>query len=79
MEEQRIVLQINGMTCEGCAQGITYSLKRLAGVKQVKVDWRTGLAEVAFDPGLTDPQEILAGSAFGGHFSAELSNDSRSG
>ena len=77
MAEETIVLQIRGMTCEGCAQGITYSLNRSKGVKQVKVDWRTGLGEVAFDPARTGPQEILADPAFGGHYSAQLSATSR--
>lgn len=74
MAEETIVLEIKGMTCEECAQSITYSLKRAKGVQNVKVDWRAKLGEVAFDPTLIGPQEILDHPAFGGQFGAQLSS-----
>ena len=77
MAEQTIVLQIKGMTCDGCAQGIAYALKQSKGVKHVKVQWRAGLGEIAFDPTLTDPQEILAAPVFGGQYSAQPSTAGR--
>ena len=77
MGEQTIMLEIQGMTCEGCAQGITYALKQSKGIRQVKVDWRAGLGEVAFDTALTSPEEILADPVFKGHYSAQLSTAAR--
>ena len=74
MAEETVVLQIEGMTCDGCAQGITHSLKRAKGIKRVKIDWRAGLGKVAFDPVETDQQEILENRAFAGHYRARLSS-----
>ena len=59
MSETRVVLKIRGMDCEGCAQTIGHSLKRIQGVQEVKIDWKTGLGEVSFDAGLTSEAEIL--------------------
>lgn len=44
-----------GMTCDGCAQ--TY-LKQDQGVKEVSIDWRSGIAEITIDPEATDEEKI---------------------
>ena len=41
--------QIAGMSCTGCAQGITSELKRLPGVASAEVTFRNKLAIVAYD------------------------------
>lgn len=64
MEESRIVLKIEGMDCEGCGQALSHSLKRIKGVREVKIDWREGVGEVAFDPGMTNPDQILSNPVF---------------
>ena len=72
MAEAKAVLQIEGMTCDGCAQAIQYSLKRKKGVKQVKVNWRTGQGEVTFDTEETSELDILENPVFRRHYKASL-------
>ncbi|MBI2886090.1 MAG: heavy-metal-associated domain-containing protein [Chloroflexi bacterium] len=72
MAEQTVQLQIEGMTCEGCAQGIEHGLKRNKGVRRVRVDWRTGLGEVLFDSEATSEQEILENPVFQRHYKATM-------
>lgn len=72
MAEQIITLQIEGMTCDGCAQGIRYALKRQKGVKTIKIDWRGGMGEVTFDTADTSEQDILENPVFAGHYKASL-------
>ncbi len=72
MAEQTIVLQIEGMTCDGCAQSITHALKRAPGIKQVKVDWRAGTGEVTFDALEADEQDILGHRIFTAHYRASV-------
>ena len=71
MSEEKVLLQIEGMTCDGCAQTISHSLKRDEGVKQVKVNWRTGQGEVTFDTEETSELDILENPAFR-HYKASL-------
>lgn len=70
MSEGKVLLQIEGMTCDGCVQTITHFLKRDKGVKQVKVNWRTGQGEVTFDPEETSELGILENPAFRRHYKA---------
>lgn len=74
MADEKVLLQIEGMTCDGCAQTIERSLKRDKGIKKVKVDWRSGAGEIVFDPGETDEQEILENRVFQGHYKAQISS-----
>lgn len=72
MSAETIVLQIEGMTCDGCAQGIQHALKRAKGVRAVKVNWRTGQGEVSFDPTETNELDILENPVFRRHYKASL-------
>lgn len=51
---QELELEINGMVCAFCAQGIERSLKRDPAVKDVKVD----LGEMRVDVSLHEGQEL---------------------
>lgn len=73
------MLQIKGMTGDGCTQEMTYSLKRSTGGKQVKVDWRLGLREVVFDPALTVARGSSLTQFSDVQYSAQLSTTSGSG
>lgn len=68
-----MLLQVEGMTCDGCGQTIQYVLKRAKGVKRVEVDWRAGVAEVTFDREVTDQEAILDHLIFRGRYQARLS------
>lgn len=72
MAEEKVLSQIAGMTCEGCAQGIQNALKRVKGVNAVKVNWRSGQGEVTFDTHDTSELKILEHPIFQGHYSACL-------
>lgn len=68
-------MAITGMTCEHCARTIRNHLLKAPGVKQVEIDWQTGFAEVAFDPGVTAPAAILENLVFRQHYSARVVPD----
>jgi len=72
--ETKVVLKIQGMSCDGCSQSIEHSLKRQRGVKGVKVNWRTGTGEVVFDPEETKVEDILENRIFQGHYKAQATS-----
>lgn len=69
---ETIVLAVEGMTCQGCAQSLASSLKRQRGVLDVRVEWQSGRAVVVYDPELTGPEDIVASPTFQGPFRARL-------
>jgi copper chaperone CopZ len=52
------VLGIEGMTCDNCVKILTRALKRVNGIKEVKVDRESARAEVTFDTTKTDMAAI---------------------
>lgn len=56
---QNITLTIGGMTCQGCANGVSRALKSVAGVAQVQVDLAAHRAEVAFDATQTNTAALI--------------------
>ena len=56
---QNITLTIVGMTCQGCANGVSRALKSVAGVDQVQVDLAAHRAEVAFDATQTNTAALI--------------------
>ena len=52
-------LKIEGMHCAGCAGGIVNQLKRLKGVREAKVDAKTKLGEVKYDPSAVKPAALV--------------------
>ena len=55
---ERISISIGGMSCGGCVNSVRNALARIPGVQvdQVKV----GMATVAYDPDMTDPEQLRA-------------------
>jgi len=45
---QKVTLQIEGMSCQHCVQTVTEALKSLAGVRSVRVDLSQDQAVVKF-------------------------------
>jgi len=45
-----IAIQVDGLSCPFCAYGLEKNLKRVSGVKAVKIDMKTGKATVALKP-----------------------------
>lgn len=46
---QKAVLNVSGMTCGGCASEVKSALMKVDGVKECKVSWKDGKAEVGFN------------------------------
>lgn len=48
------VLKINGMTCQMCVKHVTRALEGVEGVTHVEVNLEPGIAQVTYDPTVTD-------------------------
>ena len=53
-------LKVSGMTCGGCAQMVEKGLLKVAGVKEAKVDWKTGDVKVQYDQNKITPEKTVA-------------------
>lgn len=42
-------IKIQGLTCEACVKLSTFKLKKIAGVTEAKIDFKTGLTEILAD------------------------------
>lgn len=47
---ERIILEIKGMHCQGCADWIARSIEQIEGVSEAKVTHELNLAEIYTDP-----------------------------
>lgn len=57
-ETQTATLEVKGMTCETCVQGITGTLARTPGVVETSVSLENESAVVAYDPALIDASQL---------------------
>ena len=55
---QVCVLKVSGMICGTCAATVEKTVKKIDGVKRVKVSQRKGTAELTYDPATTTPEAI---------------------
>jgi copper chaperone CopZ len=55
-----IVLKIEGMHCEGCADTIKALVEKAQGVRMATVSVESGEARVLFDPAAIGEDEIVA-------------------
>ncbi len=53
-----VTLEVQGMDCAACPITVRRALKNVPGVSQVKVDYRSGIAEVDYDPDQTGAAEL---------------------
>ncbi len=51
-------LKITGMTCGGCEGAVKVAAKKVDGVKVVTASYKSGTAEVTYDPAKTSPDAI---------------------
>jgi copper chaperone CopZ len=51
-------MRIAGMTCASCAKALEASLRNMAGVVKVTVDYRAGQAVVTLDTSKQSPQSL---------------------
>ena len=52
-------LKIEGMHCQGCAGGIVNQLMKLKGVQEAKVDAKTKIGQVKYDPAVVKPVALV--------------------
>lgn len=58
-QRQTVDLQVDGMTCAGCAVGVESALLDMPGVLAAEADWKTGNAVVEIDPTEAKPVDLL--------------------
>ena len=51
---EKVTLNVQGMSCQGCVGSVTRVLKGTPGVEDVNVTLQPGRAEVTFDPARTN-------------------------
>jgi copper chaperone CopZ len=59
-EVRKVTLEIDGMTCGGCAVSTRATLLRLPGVAKAEVSLAPGRAVVVFDPAKTSVEKMIA-------------------
>lgn len=59
MKEEKIKLEITGMTCDHCATGIEKMLSQNEGIKEANVSYQNENCECSFDPSKTSKEEII--------------------
>ena len=75
MKEKELTLQILGMHCAACAEGIESGLKRLDGVIEIRVNFATKEALVKFDEEKVTLDKIKAAVKRGGYEAVERIED----
>jgi copper chaperone CopZ len=56
--QKTVQMRIAGMTCASCAKGLEASLRNMAGVVKVTVDYKAGQAVVTFDTSKQSAQSL---------------------
>lgn len=56
---ETLVLQVEGMSCEGCEERIGTVLRRVEGVRDVTADHVSGRVEVRVGPELADRDPLI--------------------
>lgn len=51
-------LKVSGMVCSACANTVEKAATKIDGVKTIKADQPTGMAEITYDPEKTTPEAI---------------------
>ena len=53
-----VTLEVQGMNCAACPITVKKALKNVPGVSDVKVNYKSGIAEVNYDPNKTSGDEL---------------------
>ncbi|HEX2109112.1 MAG TPA: heavy metal translocating P-type ATPase [Rubrobacteraceae bacterium] len=70
-ERRRISIPVTGMSCAACARRIERSLSKAMGVSEANVNFATGKATVAYDPGAVELGQLI-GTIEGAGYGAEV-------
>ncbi len=77
-DSDRIVLEIAGLSCGGCADKTRRSLEAVAGVAAVTVDHQAGRAEITPEPDAAPAPEQLLGAVRAAGYTGKLAHQPRS-
>ncbi|EXI72516.1 MAG TPA: cation transporter [Candidatus Accumulibacter phosphatis] len=55
---ERLLINVSGMSCQGCVKSVTAALTAVAGVEQVEVSLPSGQAMVGYDSSLVSLAEL---------------------
>ena len=67
MNMEKVVLKVDGMSCEHCVRAVTNAVAGIAGTENVSVDLKAGTASFSFDSGKTSLDAIAAAIAGEGY------------
>src|SRR5437868_8475650 len=57
--QSRTIFAIEGMTCASCAMRVEKGLKKVPGVTDAQVNLATEQATVTYNPGQTEPSQMM--------------------
>lgn len=52
--------EISGMFCSGCADHVSKAVRKLPGVKDVKIDYESGKGHITFEEGIVDAVNLVS-------------------
>ena len=61
--EEKVTIQIEGMTCGGCVNKVTTTLEQIAGVKSADVSQKPGSAAITYESDQADPEVMMSAIA----------------
>lgn len=61
--DRSVTLQVSNMTCATCPIAVRMALEKVPGVGAAKVDFKSKLAVVSFDPAKTTPEALMKATA----------------
>jgi len=71
----RAVFQIDGMTCEGCATGVSETLRNLPGVIAVQVDYKADQANIQTPACCTFPKDAVLSAVENAGFMGKVNGE----
>lgn len=79
VKERRIALKVEGMTCGSCEFHVRRALKKVQGVKEVKVSVKGGKSDIVYDTSMAKTQDLIDAVNKAGYKAslADSSNQSR--
>ena len=74
---RQTVLEIDGMTCEGCATAVSETIRSVPGITGVHVDFQSGRANVESPSCCTFPEDAVLSALEKAGFRAEIKRDAK--
>lgn len=75
VKEERLLLEITGMTCDHCAVSIERLLEKKNGIVSKKVIHQTGKGEIAYNPDVISKEDIIGAINQTNHYKAKETDD----